>query len=43
MKTTVVGDKLKSDRAEENIAERREEPPRAVSATLIGAYATFGA
>jgi hypothetical protein len=26
-----------------NIAERCEEPPRAVSARLIGAYETFGA
>lgn len=26
-----------------NIAERCEEPPRAVSASLIGAYETFGA
>ena len=26
-----------------NIADRCDEPPRAVSANLIGAYATFGA
>jgi len=26
-----------------NIAERCEEPPRAVSASLVGAYETFGA